>query len=254
VSAEERVLARVTEEPCDLHSDARRATRQGDDPVRSSLAGKGAFATLGFGATLLALLDSPAFAQAPPDVQILQTAASLENLAVATYDSVLTLPFVGGDAAGPLMRTFVTTTRNQHAEHAKAFNDAAKKLNGAAQEKANPVLLDVVDHARATLTGPGSVIDLAITLEDTAAQTYVANTGALGDRDARNVTASIMGVEAQHVAVLLVMKALVGANLTDQIRLGPDLSRLPEAAGGAGFPEAFYKTDKSRPTDEGAVQ
>ena len=115
------------------------------------------------------------------------------------------------------------------------------------------MLLDTVNRAKAKLTGPGPVIDLAITLEDTAAQTYVANTSALTDKQARNVTASIMGVEAQHVAVLLAVKALVGANLADQVKLPPDLALLPEAAGSVGFPGAFYKTDKSRPAEEGAV-
>ena len=62
-----------------------------------------------------------------------------------------------------------------------------------------------------------------------------------------------MGVEAQHVAVLLAVKALVGANLPDQVKLPPDLAQLPEAAGSVGFPDAFYKTDRSRPADEGAV-
>jgi hypothetical protein len=222
--------------------------------VRASLCGTGAFATLGFGAALLALFDSPAFAQASPDVQILQTAASLEILAIETYDLALTFDFIGGATAIPTVKAFVMTTKDQHAEHAKAFNAAAKQLDGEEQIEPDPVLLDTVNRAKATLTGPGPVVDLAITLEDTAAQTYVANTSALADKDARTVTASIMGVEAQHVAVLLAVKALLGANLADQVRLPPDLARLPEAAGGAGFPEAFYKTDKSRPADEGAVK
>src|SRR5207249_11708652 len=61
---------------------------------------------------------------------------------------------------------------------AKAFNAALKRLGGKEQTAPDPVLLDTVNRAKATLTGPGPVIDLAITLEDTAAQTYVANTSA----------------------------------------------------------------------------
>jgi hypothetical protein len=283
VSVDDRALGELLEESNDLQSGAMRATREplhelvergrerrvhgGFDPderrgfvternrlVRASLCGTGAFATLGFGAALLALFDSPAFAQASPDVQILQTAASLEILAIETYDLALTFDFIGGATAIPTVKAFVMTTKDQHAEHAKAFNAAAKQLDGEEQIEPDPVLLDTVNRAKATLTGPGPVVDLAITLEDTAAQTYVANTSALADKDARTVTASIMGVEAQHVAVLLAVKALLGANLADQVRLPPDLARLPEAAGGAGFPEAFYKTDKSRPADEGAVK
>ena len=282
VSVDERALGALLEESNDLQSGAMQATREplrelveigqerrahgGLDPdeqrqftternrlVRSSLCGRGAFATLGFGAALLALFDSPAFAQAGSDVQILQTAASLENLAIATYDVALTFDFIGGATAIPTVKAFVMTTRGQHDAHAKAFNAAVKQLHGKEQTAPDPVLLDTVNRAKATLTGPGPVVDLAITLEDTAAQTYVANTSALSDKPARQVTASIMGVEAQHVAVLLAVKALVGANLADQVKLPPDLAELPDVAGSAGIPVSFYKTDKSRPVDEGAV-
>ena len=283
MSVDERAFGALLEESNDLQSDAMRATREplrelvergqerraheGLDPdeqraftternrlVRTSLRGTGAFATLGFGAALLALFDSPAFAQAGSDVQILQTAASLENLAVATYDIALTFDFIGGAAAIPVVKAFAMTTKDQHAAHAKAFNAAAKQLKGQEQTAPDPVLLDTVNRAKATLTGPGPVIDLAITLEDTAAQTYVANTSALTDKDARKLTASIMGVESQHVAVLLAVKALLGANLADEVRLPPDAARFPDAVGSVGFPEAFYKTDKSRPVDEGSVK
>jgi len=283
VSVDERALGELLEESNDLHADAMRSTREplgelvergrerrahgGFDPdpergfaaernrlVRSCLRGAGAFATLGFGAALLAMFDSPAFAQAGSDVQILQTAASLEILAIATYDVALTLPFIGGATAIPTLKLFLMTTKDQHAAHAKAFNAAAKQLGGKDQTEPDPVLLDTVNRADRALTGPGPVIDLAITLEDTAAQTYVANTSALTDKDARKLTASIMGVEAQHVAVLLAVKALLGANLADEVRLPPDAARLPDAVGSVGFPEAFYKTDKSRPVDEGAVK
>ena len=44
---------------------------------------------------------SPAFADKAMDVQMLQTAASIENLAVATYDTALTLDFIGGAAQSP---------------------------------------------------------------------------------------------------------------------------------------------------------
>ena len=282
MSVDERALGALLEESNDLQSGAMRSIREplrelvergqerrahgGLDPdeqrqftternrlVRSRLCGTGAFATLGFGAALLALFDSPAFAVGGSDVQILQTAASLENLAVATYDLALTFDFIGGSTAIPTVKAFAMTTKDQHDAHAKAFNAALKRLGGKEQTAPDPVLLDTVNRAKATLTGPGPVIDLAITLEDTAAQTYVANTSALTDKQARNVTASIMGVEAQHVAVLLAVKALVDANLADQVKLPPDLALLPEAAGSVGFPGAFYKTDKSRPAEEGAV-
>jgi hypothetical protein len=67
------------------------------------------------------------------------------------------------------------------------------------------------------------------------------------------VTASIMGAEAQHVAILNAVKALVAA-AASLIALPPDASQLPAAAGSVGFPDSFYKTDAARPAKEGAVQ
>jgi rubrerythrin len=208
---------------------------------------------VGLGAALLGVFERPAFADKASDVQMLQTAASIEVLAIAVYQAVLGLPFAGDLPA--LVQTFVTTTKDQHSEHLQAFNAAAKALGGAEQTTADPVLAQVVEHAKPGLTGPGPVLDLAIELENTAAETYVANAGGLEDENAKKVTASIMGVEAQHVSVLLAVKALLDGGLVDQIALPPpDLGALPAAAGVAGFPNAFYKTDMARPADEGAVQ
>ena len=92
----------------------------------------------------------------------------------------------------------MTKTKDQHQEHADAFNAAVKTFGGAEQKDPDPVLLGVVNQAKPGLTGPAPVVALALQLENGAAQTYVANTSALTDENARKVTASIMGVEAQH--------------------------------------------------------
>src|SRR4051812_45177393 len=59
-----------------------------------SLSGGGLLASLGLGGLLTGLLASSASADEAVDVQILQTASSLETLAVATYGAALTLPFI----------------------------------------------------------------------------------------------------------------------------------------------------------------
>lgn len=63
--------------------------------MTASLAGATALTAAG-GAALIGLLASPAYANSSPDVQMLQTAASIENLAVSTYKTALTLPYIGG--------------------------------------------------------------------------------------------------------------------------------------------------------------
>jgi hypothetical protein len=214
----------------------------------------GVLAAAGLGTAMVALLASPAFAGKTMDVQMLQTAASIEHLAVATYDTALTLDFIGGGSANAVVKAFVEKTKEQHQQHADAFNAAATRLGGKAQDQPDPVLLGVVNNAKPSLTGPAQVVDLAIELEDGAAQTYVANTGTYSNKNARSVAASIMGVEAQHVAILNAVKALLAGGAADLIALPPDAAKLPAAAGSVGFPDAFFPTTDARPATEGAVQ
>ena len=280
MSLDSRALAARLTESQDLHSDSMRDTHaaldemveigreqraDSSDPgegravsreasrlVGRGAVGGGALAAAGFGAALVALMSSPAFASKSADVQMLQTSAAIENLAVATYTTALTLPFIGGASALPVVKAFVTTTMNQHADHAKAFNAACTALGGAAQTAPDPALLSVVNQAKPTLTGPAPVVALAIQLETGAAETYVAYTSALESLNARKVTASIMGIEAQHVAVLRAVQALVAGGHPEYITLPPPLAKLPAAAGNVGFPDAFFKTDMARPATEGA--
>ena len=71
-----------------------------NDLTRSTLLSgvpkSGVLAAAGIGTAMAALLASPAFANNTTDVQMVQTSASLENLAVAKYDVALTLDFIGG--------------------------------------------------------------------------------------------------------------------------------------------------------------
>lgn len=275
MSVDERALNGLIEESEDTHADAMRTNRAAlDDLVelgldrgadggdtgstqadaRPMFRTGGLLAAAGVGAAFTALIASPAFAAASKDVQTLQTAASIENLAVATYQAALGLDFIGGASANPVVKTFAMKTMSQHADHAMAFNAAVQRLGGKAQTQPDPALLSVVNQAKPGLTGPGPVVDLAIELETGAAETYVRDVSTVGNRDARNLFASIMGVEAQHVAILSAVKALIAGNAADLIALPPDASKLPAAAGSVGFPDSFYKTDMARPAQEGATQ
>lgn len=273
-------LRDLLEQSQDLHHDAMRATHtsldelvelghddrragagtHGEVPTsaspRSLLSGLptgGVLAAAGLGTAMAALIASPAFAGKTADVQMLQTAASIENLAVATYATALGLDFIGGGSANGVVKAFVTKTKEQHADHAKAFNAAVTRLGGKPQTQPDPVLLKVVEAAKPSLTDAGAVVGLAIELETGAAATYVANVPNLANKNARAVTASIMGVEAQHLAILNAVKALVTAGAADLIALPPDAAMLPAAAGSVGFPVAFFPTTDARPATEGAL-
>ena len=223
---------------------------------RSSMARKVALAGLagtGFGAALVAASSGPAFAAANVDVQALQTAASLENLAVATYQTALTLPYIKD--GNPVVKAFAMTTMRQHGEHGQAFNAKVKELGGKEQTKPNPKYLPIVMGAVPKLKagGPADVVALAATLEDVATSTYVKDIQTVSDPQVRVLFGTVAGVESQHLATLLAVKALLAGGLGAEIKLPPNLARLPAAAGSVGFPENFKKTDLASPAAEGAV-
>jgi hypothetical protein len=269
----------LIEESQDVHRDAMVATRTALDELVESRAGTvvdpdearevarrrtanrrritfggGLLAAAGAAVALDAIASTPAFAASSPDVQTLQTAASIEVLAVGTYKTALTLPFIGGSSANPVVKAFAMTTMQQHQEHQDAFNAAVTRLGGTAQTAADPVLAKVVAAAVPGLTAPGPVVALALELEQGAAETYVADVASLSDSNAKKLTASVMGVEAQHASVLLAVQALLSANAPQLITLSPtNVANLPAAAGSVGFPAAFYPTDMARPATEGAL-
>lgn len=228
--------------------------------VQSSLATASILGTAG-GAALVGLLAAPAFASSSPDVQMLQTAASIENLAVSTYKTALTLPYIKGSGANPVVTKFCQVTRSQHSQHAAAFNAAIKQLGGKAQHRPDPAFVPVVKKAVASLAGVSAaegaqgVVALALELENIAAETYVNDTVKAKSSKHKALFASIMGVEAQHAAVLRAVQALLKAGAPQLISLSPTtVTRLPAAAGSVGFPNAFYPTSNAAPARQGAVK
>ena len=217
-----------------------------------SLAALGAGAAT-FGVALNSLLAGPAAAQdSDVDVMVLQTASSLENLAVATYGAALTLDFIkNGNAT---VKAFAQMTMKQHKAHGDAFKDTTKTLGGKEQTKTNPKYQKVVDDALPTLTDPAKVVALAMALENVATDTYNNNIALMRDNDAKTLMASVMGVESQHLATLRAVGALLAGGGADLIKIPTDLAKLPAAAGSVAFPESFEPTDMASPPSEGAVK
>ena len=256
----------LLEESDDLQAGAMRTARTGLDDYAEAAreacvsAGRDASrwgpvaAAAGVAGGMMLLGSPSAWAAAADDVAALQTAASLENLAVLTYQTALTLPFVGGSSANPVVKAFATKTMGQHSEHAMAFNAAAQRLGGKPQTGSDPKYAEVVKAAVPKLKGPADVIGLAITLEDVAAQTYVKNVGLVTTAELRQLFASVAGVQSQHKAVLLAAQALVKANAPQLMALPPDLTKLPATAGSVGLPDTFYPTTMAAPVEEGAIR
>ena len=188
------------------------------------------------------------------DIQTLQTAASIEVLAIATYDAALGLPFIGGSSANGVVKAFAMKTKDQHADHLQGFNAAATQLGGKAQNSPDPKYLPVVNAAKPMLKSPADVVALAITLEDVAAETYTKNVSEVSSSDLRQLFAGVAGVEAQHKAILLAVQALLKGGHPELIALPPNAAKLPAAAGSVGFPDTFFPTRAASPATEGAVK
>lgn len=235
-------------------NESRRALLRKGAIGAGGVAATGLFAG-GFGSALAAVVAKPASAQSDLDVDILNTASSLENLAIATYVAALELPFIGGAEANPVVMQFAETTMMQHEEHGQAFNAQATSLGGEEQTEPNAMFAPVVEEATPGLTDPLAVAMLAAQLEEVATETYQTNLTMLEDTESKEIMASVMGVEGQHLGILRAVVALLEGGAADLIALPPDLAALPAAAGSASFPDPMNQInpDLVAPPDSGAV-
>lgn len=208
------------------------------------------------GLALWGLGSRPAAAEAATDVQILQTASSLESLAVAVYQVVLgtgpegmdapaaqALERVAPDAARSALRAFAAETARQHAVHRRAYQERTVALDGAArvQDAPNPKFLPALRSA--DLTTPEKVVDFAALIEKIVTDTYLTNLTMVRDPATRALLAGVMAVEAQHLAVLRTVAALFTAGAPQLVALPLPVARirdLPQAAGNAAFPDALH--------------
>lgn len=205
--------------------------------------------TTAFGQQVAAVVGAPAQVDTDVDIQIFQTAVSLENLAVAAYAAALELPFITDN---DVIRTFAETTMMQHSEHAAAFNAQSESLGGARQDGTNPKYTPIVEGT--DLPDAMAVVELAATLEEVATDTYLANLSLLSEGNMRLLMASVMGVETQHLAVLRAVGALLDGGVPELIAIPTDVAALPAAAGSVSFPEPFEEPNLASPPEEGAVQ
>lgn len=210
------------------------------------LAGAGAI-----GVAVSSIFARPVAADEALDIQILQTASSLEILAIATYGAALTLPFIKD--GNPVVKAFAETTMEQHDEHRQAFQAQTEALGGEVQESPNPKYKPVVDAAVPTLTDAMKVVDLAATLEQVATETYLKSLNLFTDKTSAGLMASVMGVESQHLAVLRAVAALLAGGGEALIAIPTDVAALPAAAGSVAFPDAFQGTTMASPPEEGAL-
>lgn len=164
-----------------------------------------------------------AAAAMPMDVVILRTASSIEELAIAAYQTAIDSGLVKTAAIADAAKLF----QEQHREHAKLFRAQTEAAGGQAFTMPNPAILAAIKPTIDALKDEMGVVALAFDLETVAAQTYQANVGTFTDIKLNQTIMSVGGVEARHAAVL--------AGVLKQMQV----------------PAAFQRTDKATPPGTG---
>jgi hypothetical protein len=138
------------------------------------------------------------------DLKVAMLAASLEVLAVGTYQAALAAATAGSLGAVPAaVGEFVTVSMGQHQMHLDKWNTVITGAGGAAVTEPNATLKPTVDAAFAKVTDVAGAASLALMLEQIASATYLSAQNVLTDPAAIQLAGSIQIVDAQHVAILL---------------------------------------------------
>ncbi|MGO9458212.1 MAG: ferritin-like domain-containing protein [Acidimicrobiales bacterium] len=136
-------------------------------------------------------------------LKVAALAASLENLAVYAYGAGLAAAKAGKlGTVPPAVATFATTARSHHTQHAAAWNALLTSAGKHKITATEPTLTPTVNAMFAKVTDVTGLAELALLLENTAAQTYQAEASRLGSEKAVGVAATIQPVEMQHAAIL----------------------------------------------------
>jgi hypothetical protein len=160
----------------------------------SSNAGAGATPTTG----------AAGFGGLTGDLAVAGLAASLENLAVGTYQAGINAATAGKlGSVPPAVVTFAQTAQAQHKDHASAWNAILTSAGKPAVSGVDmTVKTGVVDPAFAQVKDVPGLAKLALELENVAAATYLNGIGVITNPGAIKTAASIQPVEMQHAAIL----------------------------------------------------
>jgi rubrerythrin len=214
----ERELRAMTRDLDELHEstfpEVRKTLADFVPSRRAVLLGAAGVATLG-GLPACARKNNNAVSPAAPgpasssgsmytgEVKVVALAAAMENLAVTAYDGALKRAADGKlGAVPPAIAAFVETARKQHADHATVWNSVLAKANKPAITDAPlSITVQAVNDLNKTAS-VADVVKLALSLEDTATQTYTFAAANVTDVSAIMTAATIQPVEAMHAAIL----------------------------------------------------
>lgn len=256
IAASEAEIVTMTTELDELHHDVgvpalRESMAEWRESVRSAgtrstsrrtflvgaggaVAGLGVLAAVGSAPGVAAAASSSGTSTSPEagltgTLRVAALAASLENLAVYTYGAALTAANAGKlGAVPPAVATFATTVKKQHTQHAAAWNSLLTSAGKKKVTATDPTLTPKVQTMFSKVTDVTGVAELAVMLENAAAQTYQVEAAKLKSTKAVSVAATIQPVEMQHAAILYYV-----------------LGKYPGAQNSSGTPVAFDPTTQA---------
>ncbi len=168
------------------------------------------------------------------DARNLAVDASIENLAIFAYTQGIVAAKAGHlGKVPPAVPVFAETALSQHKAHAAAFNSVLTAAGLKAVSVPDPVLTPKVKQAFAKVTDVTGLAELALLLENVAAQSYQDDVASLSSKHARATTASIQPVEMTHAAVLYFV-----------------LGKYPGIQTSSGTPLAFNPLQLNRPSSD----
>ena len=174
------------------------------------------------------------------DLAVAAVAASLENLAVYAYNAGLQAATAGKlGTVPPAVATFAMTAKSQHTDHAQAWNAAITGAGHPAVTATDPVVTPIVQAAFAKVTDASGLAQLALLLENTAAQTYQSAIPALTASKSIAVAATIQPVEMQHAAILYYVLGQY-----------PGIQGTASTSFASGTPLSFNPLDLARPVSD----
>jgi hypothetical protein len=185
-------------------------------------------------------------------VQVLQTAASLENLVVAAYTSAGGKPFVATGGNG--LPALISRNLAHHKAHAQSFNRAVAEAGGAPQHAADPRYARSVVEMLDRMKDPSSLAGLLNQLEGIIAQTCTRYATLAAGGDLRTLFVNVASVEAQHSAELLIVRALFDGGYSGPGETALAVRAVPTAVGTVCIPEAAYPTRDASAINEGKVR
>ncbi|HSP02530.1 MAG TPA: ferritin-like domain-containing protein [Acidimicrobiales bacterium] len=162
-------------------------------------------------------------ADADVDVSLLNTALSLEVLAIDTYQAAFDFGLI---QSAPVIDA-ATLFQQHHREHRDLLVGAVESAGAEPFLTPNPVVrAALVDPSLASISGEGDFLTLARDLEQASAQLHVHATTSLSTQALRSTAMSIAGVAARRSKLLV----LLGDLGSERLAFVPTDNPLPSDA------------------------